>query len=72
MKKEREKSDPSSEEAGEQTESLRGRPLGLRGGVGGAKGRGRGKHGRATHVPDTEPGNGMLSPPHKFWLRKAL
>jgi hypothetical protein len=26
------------------------------GGVGGAKGRDRGKHGRATHVPDAEPG----------------
>jgi hypothetical protein len=43
----------SSEEAGEQTERLRGRPLGWRGGVSGAKGRDRGKHGRATHVPDT-------------------
>ena len=46
----------SSEAAGEQTESRRGRSLGLRGGVGGAKGWGRGEHGRATHVPDTEPG----------------
>ena len=26
------------------------------GGAGGAKGGGRGKHGRATHAPDTEPG----------------
>ncbi len=26
------------------------------GGVGGAKGEDRGEHGRATHVPDTEPG----------------
>jgi hypothetical protein len=45
----REKSDPSSCEAGEQDRTTGG-------GVSGAKGRGRGKHGRATHAPDSEPG----------------
>ena len=46
-----EKSDPahSSDEAGEQRRAT------VRG-VGGAKGRGRGEHGRARHAPDTEPG----------------
>ena len=58
MKNEREKSDASK---------VAKRPVnkpkvaevdlwGLRGGVGGAKGWGRGEHWRATHVPDTEPG----------------
>ena len=48
MKNKREKSDPfhSSADVGEQTWATRG-------GVGGAKERDRG---RATHVPDTEPG----------------
>jgi hypothetical protein len=39
----------SSDEAGEQDRATGG-------GVRGAKGRGRGKHGRATHAPDSEPG----------------
>src|SRR2546422_11329705 len=39
----------SSWEAGEQVRATGG-------GVGGAKGEGRGEHGRATHAPDTEPG----------------
>ena len=47
----REKSDPrhSSDEAGEQS------GLG-RGGVGGAKGGGRGERETAKHAPDTDPG----------------
>ena len=51
MKNEQEKSDPST--VAKKSANNPGRP---RGGVGGAKGRNRGKHGRATHVPDTEPG----------------
>src|SRR5882757_1471444 len=39
----------SSDEADEQDRATGG-------GVSGAKGKGRGKHGRATHAPDTEPG----------------
>jgi hypothetical protein len=51
MKQGQEKVRPlhNSIEAGEQTWATGG-------GVGGAKGEDRGKHGRATPVPDTEPG----------------
>ena len=57
MMNEPEKSDPSTVAAkpANKPESQR-LTSGVAGGVGGAKGRGRGEHGRATHAPDTEPG----------------
>ena len=56
MKKEREKSDPSIVAKKPANKPDQRSTSGLAGGVGGANGRDRGKHGRATHAPDTEPG----------------
>jgi RNA-directed DNA polymerase len=55
MKKEREKSDPSivAKKPANKPNVSEVDLWGWRGGVSGAKGRDRGKHGRATHGPDT-------------------
>jgi hypothetical protein len=55
MKKEREKSDPSivAKKPANKPETAE---VDLWGGWVEPRGRDRGKHGRATHVPDTEPG----------------
>jgi hypothetical protein len=56
MKNKQEKSDPSivAKRAANKPDIAEVDLWGSGGGVGGAKGRDRGKHGRATHVQDTE------------------